>query len=66
MLYRYSFANNSYYLSRLPIPFQVYPTFQQQSQKTRGLRELQSTVPMYYAAITRRSRPEQMRHNPRP
>jgi hypothetical protein len=39
-LYRYSIANNPHPLSRFPISFRVYPTFQQQSQETCGLREL--------------------------
>jgi hypothetical protein len=39
-LYSYPIANNPHPLSRLPISFRVYPTFQQQSQETCGLREL--------------------------
>lgn len=39
-LYSYRFANNPHPLSRLPISFRVYPTFQQQSQETCSLREL--------------------------
>ena len=39
-LYNYPIANHSHPLSRLPIFFRVYPTFQQQSQETCGLREL--------------------------
>jgi hypothetical protein len=39
-LYRYPVADNPYPLSRLPISFRVYPTFQQQSQETCGLRKL--------------------------
>jgi hypothetical protein len=65
-LYSYSIANNPRPLSRVPISFRLHPTFQQQSQDTCGLRELQSTVPSYYAAIPVRGGHSRMRQYSQP